>query len=51
MDTAKLTSLAISGVILFVAYKFAPNSTVKTMVLGVAGGAIAKQIPYVNQYV
>lgn len=51
MDTSKLVNAAITAGILYAAWKFAPNATVKTMVLGVAGGVIAKQIPYVNQYV
>lgn len=51
MDTSKLLNMAIAGGILYAAWKFAPNATVKTMVLGVAGGVIAKNIPYVNRYV
>lgn len=48
---SNLVNIAIGAGILFAAYKFAPNATIKTMVLGVAGGFIAKQVPYVNQYV
>lgn len=37
MDQKQLVNLAIAGGLLFAAYKFAPNATVKTAVLGVAG--------------
>ena len=51
MNTSQLTSLAIAGGILYAAWKFAPNATIKAMVLGVGGVIAAKQIPYVQQYV
>ena len=43
--------LGITAAVLFGAYKFAPNQTVKAMVLGVAGVVVAKNTPIVNQYV
>lgn len=51
MDTTKLVPLAIAGGLLYAAYRFAPNAVVKSAVLGVAGVVVAKQIPYVNQYI
>ena len=51
MNQANLLKLALTGGILFAAYRFAPNPTVKAMVLGVAGVVIAKNTPVVNQYV
>lgn len=43
--------LAIAGGLLFAAYKFAPNALVKGGVLSVAAVIVAKQIPYINEYV
>jgi len=51
MDQANLMKLGITAAVLFGAYKFAPNPTVKAMVLGVAGVVVAKNTPIVNQYV
>lgn len=51
MDKAKLISLGITAAALIAAYKYAPNATVKAMVLGVAGVAIVRNTPIVNQYV
>ena len=51
MDTKQLMNLAIGAGILFAAWKFAPNASVKTAVLGVAGVLVAKNTPIVNQYV
>ena len=51
MDQANLMKLGITAAVLFGAYKFAPNPTIKAMVLGVAGVVIAKNTPIVNQYV
>ena len=51
MDKAKLMQIGISAAVLFAAYKFAPNSTVKAMVLGAAGVAVVRNTPVVNQYV
>lgn len=51
MDKAHLMKLAITGGVLFAAYRFAPSPMVKAMVLGVAGVVIAKNTPVVNQYV
>lgn len=51
MDTAKLMKLAIAAGILYGAYKYAPGGAVKNaMVLGVAGVTIARNLPYVNNY-
>lgn len=43
--------LAIAGGILWVAYKFAPNQIVKGGVLSVAAVLVAKQVPFVNEYI
>lgn len=51
MTQADLLKIAITGGILFAAYRFAPNPTVKAMVLGVAGVVVAKNTPVLNQYV
>ncbi|MDB5966150.1 MAG: hypothetical protein JWQ72_2650 [Polaromonas sp.] len=47
MDQAKLMSLGIAAAILYAGYKYG-NPIVKTMALGVAGGIVARQIPYLN---
>lgn len=51
MNQANLMKLGITAAVLFGAYKFAPNPTVKAMVLGVAGVVVARNTPIVNQYV
>lgn len=51
MDQSQLMKIAITGGLLFAAYRFAPNPTVKAMVLGVAGVVVAKNTPVVNQYI
>lgn len=51
MNQAQLMKIGISAALIYGAYRFAPNPTVKAMVLGVAGVAIAKNVPVVNQYV
>lgn len=43
--------LAIAGGFLFAAYKFAPNAIVKGGVLSIAAVVVAKQLPYVKEYV
>lgn len=48
---ANLLKLAITGAVLYGAYRFAPNATAKAMVLGVAGVVVAKNTPVINQYV
>ena len=50
MDQANLIRLGITAAVLFGAYKFAPNPTVKAMVLGVAGVVVAQNTLIVNQY-
>ncbi len=44
------TNLAIAGGILYAAWKFAPNATVKGAAISVAAVIAAKQIPYVKNY-
>jgi hypothetical protein len=51
MDKAALMKLAITGGILFAAYRFAPSPAIKAAVLGVAGVVVAKNTPILNQYV
>lgn len=51
MDKAALIKLAITGGVLFAAYRFAPNPTVKAMVLGVVGVVVVKNTPIVNSYI
>lgn len=48
---SEMLKLAITGAVLFGAYRFAPNPTVKAMVLGVVGVVVAKNTPFVNKYV
>lgn len=50
MDQAKLMNLALAGGVLFAAYKFG-NGIVKAGAASIAAVIVAKQIPYVNQYV
>ncbi|MFA7399121.1 MAG: hypothetical protein WCZ98_01440 [Sideroxydans sp.] len=50
MDKAALIKLAITGAALYAAYRYAPNAAVKTAVLGVAGVVVARNTPFVNQY-
>lgn len=48
----KWVKLAIAGAVLYGAYKYLPGGAVKNaMVLGVAGVLIARNTPYVNQYI
>jgi len=51
MNQAQLLKAAITAAVLYGAYRFAPNPTVKAMVLGVAGVVVVKNTPIVNQYV
>lgn len=51
MDKAKLIQLAITGGVLFAAYRFAPSPIVKAMVLGAAGVVVIRNTPVINQYV
>jgi xanthosine utilization system XapX-like protein len=51
MDTTKLMNLGIAAGIVYAAYRFAPNASVKAMALGVAGVIVGRQIPYVKDYV
>lgn len=50
MDTTKLMNLAIAGGIVFAAYKLG-TPMVKGAAVSVAAVIVAKQIPYVNQYI
>lgn len=43
-----LTGMSISLAILYAAFKFVPNSSVKAGAMAVAAVIIAKQIPYVQ---
>jgi ABC-type amino acid transport system permease subunit len=51
IDKAALIRIGVTAGALFAAYKFAPNATVKAMVLGAAGVAIIRNTPVVNNYV
>lgn len=42
-----MNTLIAAGIV-FAAIKFAPNASVKTAALGVAGVLVASQIPYVS---
>lgn len=46
-----MLKLVITGAVLYGAYRFAPNPTIKAMVLGVVGVVVVKNTPIVNQYV
>lgn len=48
MDWDYLKKIAIAGAVLYGIYRFAPNSAVKAMALGAAGGIVAKQTPFVK---
>lgn len=48
MDMKKLQSLAITLAACYAVYRYAGPNWAKGMALGVAGTAIAKQIPYVG---
>lgn len=50
MSQSQLMNLAIAGGILFAAYKFGPN-VAKAGALAVAATIVAKQVPYVKDYV
>lgn len=50
MDTTKLMNLAIAGGIVFAAYKFG-TPMIKGAAVSVAAVIVAKQVPYVNQYI
>jgi len=50
MDTAKLTSLGIALGIVYAAFKFG-NAPIKGAAVSIAAIMVAKQIPYVNQYI
>lgn len=45
-----LTKMAIAGGILYAAYRIAPNATLKAGVLAVSAVVVAKQVPYVKDY-
>lgn len=45
-----LIKLGVTAAVLYLGYKFAPNDTIKAMVLGAAGVAILKNTPVVNRY-
>lgn len=47
----QLMNMGITAAILFAAWKFAPNNSIKAAVLGVAGVVVAKQLPYVKTLV
>jgi hypothetical protein len=51
MGNIDIKKLAIAGGILYAAYKFAPNQLIKGGVLSVAAVLVAKQVPFVNEYV
>ena len=51
MNTQNLMKLAITAGVLYGAYRFAPNDTVRAMVLGVAGVVVAKNTPVVSDYI
>lgn len=51
MNTAALTKVGIALGILYAAYRFVPNASVKAAVLGVGGVIVAKQLPYVKDVV
>jgi hypothetical protein len=42
------TNNLIGAAILFAAIKYAPNASIKTAALGVAGVVVASQIPYTS---
>lgn len=46
-----MLKLGITLVALYGAYRFAPNPTVKAMVLGVVGVVAVRNTPIVNQYI
>lgn len=48
---SEIIKLAITGAILFAGYRYAPNATMKAMVLGVAGVVVARNTPFVKDYV
>lgn len=50
MNQSQLMNLAIAGGILFAAYKFGPG-VAKAGALAVAATIVAKQVPYVKDYV
>jgi len=50
VDSKKLTNLAIAGGIVFAAWKFG-DATVKGGAVAIAAVIVAKQIPYVKDYV
>ena len=50
MNQDQMMKLAITGGILFAAYKWG-NGVVKAGALSIAAVVVAKQVPYVNQYV
>lgn len=51
MDTSKLVNLGIALGIVYAVYKFAPMQAAKAAALGVAGVIVAKQTPFVKDYV
>lgn len=50
MDTSKLMNLAIAGGILFAAHKFG-NAHVKGGATAIAAVIVAKQLPYLRDYI
>ncbi len=51
LTAENLTKWAIAGGLLYAMYRFAPSALVKTAVVGVAGVAVAKQIPFVSSVI
>lgn len=47
----QLIKLAITAAALYAGYRYAPNPTVKAMVLGVAGVVAVRNTPIVNTYI
>lgn len=45
------TKLAIALGIVYAAYRFGPNATVKAAALSVGAVIVAKNVPYVKEYV
>jgi hypothetical protein len=50
MDQSQMMKLAIAGGILFAAYKYG-NGMIKGAALAIAGVAVAKRVPYVQDVI
>lgn len=50
MDQSQMMKLAIAGGILFAAYKYG-NRMIKGAALAIAGVAVAKRVPYVQDVI